>query len=217
MISYLKKLLFKIFKNQLFPGSKNYWEKRYANQGTSGPGSYNRLAEFKANFLNEFVRDKDIKSIAEFGCGDGNQLSLAAYPSYIGVDVSETAIQLCKQTFIQDTQKQFYLYGSEAYKQSDINADLSLSLDVIYHLIEDSVFEAHMHDLFKTAKRYVIIYASNFDKKQSFHERDRKFTDWVDSNQAAWELTDTVKNPYPFAPENPDNTSKADFYIYQKE
>ena len=40
-----------------FPGSAQYWDERYATGGTSGSGSYNRLAAFKAEILNEFVRD----------------------------------------------------------------------------------------------------------------------------------------------------------------
>jgi hypothetical protein len=63
--------------------------------GTSGPDSYNASAEAKAAFLNEFVRARDVRSVIEFGCSDGNQLSLADYPSYIGLDVSRTAIELC--------------------------------------------------------------------------------------------------------------------------
>ena len=44
-----------------FPGSASYWELRYRNGGTSGAGSYGRLAEFKAEVLNEFVRVKGIR------------------------------------------------------------------------------------------------------------------------------------------------------------
>ena len=31
-----------------FPGTRAYWEKRYRAGGSSGPGSYGRLAHFKA-------------------------------------------------------------------------------------------------------------------------------------------------------------------------
>ncbi|CAN0376004.1 unnamed protein product, partial [Ectocarpus sp. 4 AP-2014] len=179
-------------------GSKNYWEKRYTNKGTSGAGSYNRLATFKADVLNAFVKENNIKSVVEFGCGDGNQLSLATYPDYIGVDVSKTAVQLCKNLFKEDASKRFFEYNTDTYKNANIKADLSLSLDVIYHLIEDPVFEAHMTDLFSAATKYVIIYSSNYDKKQTYHERDRTFTDWVTKHCPTWSLLEVIKNPYPF-------------------
>ena len=37
-----------------------------------------------------------------------------------------------------------------------------LSLDVIYQLVEDEVFERHMRQLFSASHRFVIIYSSNF-------------------------------------------------------
>jgi hypothetical protein len=64
-----------------FRGSARYWERNYAGGGTSGAGSYDALALGKAVFLNEFVRAHEIGSVIEFGCGDGNQLSLADYPA----------------------------------------------------------------------------------------------------------------------------------------
>ncbi|NER18282.1 methyltransferase domain-containing protein [Spongiivirga citrea] len=214
MIGRIKKVIFKLFQNQLFPGSKDYWEKRYSKKGNSGPGSYNRLATFKAEVLNDFLAKNNIQSVMEFGCGDGNQLTLAKYPSYLGIDVSTTAISLCKELFTEDSTKEFFTYTDTEFRSKKV--DLTLSLDVIYHLIEDAVFNAHMSDLFNHSSAYVIIYSSNFDKKQTFHERDRKFSNWIDQHQPEWKLVETVKNKFPFDPTDPDNTSKADFFIYKK-
>ena len=61
--------------------SGDYWERRYRLGMTSGPGSAGKLASFKADVLNEFVRDNGVQSVIEFGCGDGTQLTLAKYPS----------------------------------------------------------------------------------------------------------------------------------------
>lgn len=62
-----------------FRTSGDYWEQRYRQAGNSGAGSYGRLAEFKAEVLNEFVARHSIGSVVEFGSGDGNQLTLAKY------------------------------------------------------------------------------------------------------------------------------------------
>ena len=105
---FINKLYIKIrkkFINLTFPGSLNYWESRYRDGGTSGSGSFGRLAEFKANVINSFVQNNNIGSVIEFGCGDGNQLSLASYPSYIGLDTSHKAIELCKKRFKEDKSK----------------------------------------------------------------------------------------------------------------
>ena len=93
-----------------FTSSAAFWERRYAKGGTSGPGSYGDLARGKAAFLNAFVRDRDVRTVIEFGCGDGHQLSLADYPNYVGLDVSPSAISLCKNRFASDGTKSFFLY-----------------------------------------------------------------------------------------------------------
>lgn len=88
-------LLNRIWRRLKFTNSKSYWESRYQKGGNSGFGSYGRLAKFKAEVLNDFVAKNSIQSVMEFGCGDGNQLKLAVYPKYIGLDVSPKAIKRC--------------------------------------------------------------------------------------------------------------------------
>src|SRR5437899_4317923 len=63
----------------------------FGGRANSGLGSYDKLAEFKAEVLNGFVKENTIKSVIEYGCGDGNQLKFAEYPSYLGFDVSVKA------------------------------------------------------------------------------------------------------------------------------
>jgi hypothetical protein len=62
---------------KLFPGSLGFWENNYQKGGDSGSGSYDQLAIFKADIINSFIKQNNIKTVIEFGCGDGNQLSLA--------------------------------------------------------------------------------------------------------------------------------------------
>ena len=63
-------------KRDPFVGSKRYWESRYAAGRSFGVGSYSKFAKFKAEILNSFVEKHSVKSVIEFGCGDGNQLNL---------------------------------------------------------------------------------------------------------------------------------------------
>ena len=44
------------------------------------------------------------------GCGDGNQLGLADYPQYLGLDVAPGAIKLCTDKFSDDNSKSFMLF-----------------------------------------------------------------------------------------------------------
>ncbi|HEU4546756.1 MAG TPA: hypothetical protein VFR88_10740, partial [Microlunatus sp.] len=82
-----------------FGSSGRYWERRYAKGGTSGAGSYGQAAEWKAEVVNGWVRDHGVTSVLDLGCGDGNQLSLADYPRYLGLDRSPTAVRACIERF----------------------------------------------------------------------------------------------------------------------
>ncbi|TDX17609.1 hypothetical protein EDF88_1898 [Buttiauxella sp. BIGb0552] len=202
-----------------FEHSAQYWDDRYRLQGNSGAGSYGCLADFKAETINRFVDEKNIQSVIEFGCGDGNQLSLSRYPRYTGFDVSEYALQRCINRFASDPTKDFYHVNKWDRQQ----ADLTLSLDVLYHLIEESVFEKYMETLFAAAKKFVIIYSSNDEQLNHLlsghvkHVRHRKFTDWIISNMAdKWGFHDLIPNQYPFDIHDQINTSFADFYIFHR-
>ena len=198
--------------------SKNYWEIRYKKGGNSGAGSFSKLAEFKAEIINDFVHKNSVDLVVEWGSGDGNQLSLAKYKKYLGFDVSATAVNLCKEKFKNDTTKNFVWSGEKGFKNS-FKGDLSLSLDVIYHLIEDDVFNSYMKQLFDSSKKFVIIYSCNDNKiynKKAVHVRCRKFTNWIEQNKKDWKLIQYIRNRYPYRKENQKDTSFSDFYIYEK-
>jgi hypothetical protein len=201
-------------KRTRFRNSADYWERRYIRGGNSGAGSYNRLAQFKADIVNGFVADNNINSVVEFGSGDGAQLELAKYPAYVGIDVSPAAVAETRRRFNNDGSKVFYLISEVP---ADLSADLSLSLDVIYHLVEDETFDAHMRALFDVAARFVIIYSSNCDAPRvDAHVRHRQFTVWVEKNRPDFGLIKHVPNAFPFDERNPDNSSFADFYIFER-
>lgn len=199
----------------VFPaGSENYWKRRYAAGGDSGAGSQGKLARFKADVVNEFVEQNRIASVIEFGCGDGAQLGLARYPRYRGYEVSPVALSRCREMFRLNPSMSFRLMRDYAGER----ADLALSLDVIYHLVEDRVFERHMTRLFDSAARYVIVYSSDSDEQrenQQPHMRHRRFSAWVERNRAEWTLERHIPNPHPHRGEDREG-SLADFFIYRK-
>lgn len=196
----------------LFADSATFWERTYAGGGTSGAGSYGALAEGKAAFLNSFVSDHEVRSVVEFGCGDGNQLSLAHYPQYVGLDVSRTAIQICQRRFSDDHTKSFFLYDGTCFvdRRGLFETELAVSLDVIYHLIEDPIFETYMTHLFAAARRFVVVYATNAEVRDAApHVRHRHFTPWVDAHCPDWRLASVVPGPN-LGP------GRADFFTFER-
>jgi hypothetical protein len=217
MTGFLKKL----FKPVRPFSSRDYWETRYSEGGKSGSGSYGELATFKAEVINDFVTKNGIESVIEFGCGDGNQLTLAKYPKYIGLDVSPTAIRQCATMFIDDDSKSFLLYDGTAFFDNArvLQCELAMSLDVLYHLVEDEVYYSYLKHLFAAAERFVIIYSSNKNipkKSTGSHERHRKFTDDIQEIFKEWELKQVVENPFTPKEWADENGSIANFYIYSK-
>ena len=194
--------------------SAKYWDKRYQSGGNSGAGSYGKFADWKAEVLNAFVQENNVQTVIELGCGDGNQLSLAEYPAYIGFDVSEYAVEMCCKRFESDNTKSFkHMNNYHAEK-----AELTLSLDVIYHLVEDDVFENYMKCLFESSSRFVVIYSSNDETLNADtvrHVRHRKFTDWIDKNFPQWRFIKTIPNKYPQCGNHLEG-SFSDFFFYEK-
>ena len=194
--------------------SKDYWESRYQQGNSSGSGSTGRLAEFKAETINKFCSEHDIQTVVEWGCGDGNQLSLMDYPDYLGLDVSGKAIDMCKKRFLEDSRKRFMLIDEKLSITQ--RYDLALSLDVIFHLVEDKVFHEYMDNLFSSSKRYVCIYSNDTDMPAWCpHMRFRKFSSYISQNFPKWQLYRFIPNKYSFDIDDQRNTSIADFYIYR--
>jgi SAM-dependent methyltransferase len=193
-------------------GSARYWQRRYSHGGTSGDGSYGVLAHYKARYLNDFVQRNGIGSVIELGCGDGNQLSLANYPRYLGIDVAQNAIRRCADRFAEDESKSF-LWLDPAYAvriEAFVSADLALSLDIVYHLVEDDVYRSHLTTLFACARRYVIVYSSNDDEPvRTPHVRHRCFVPDALGLAPAFRLALESPNPH-------SDLSRARFFVFER-
>jgi SAM-dependent methyltransferase len=190
-----------------FLGSANYWEQRYATGGNSGVGSYGEQALYKSAFLNRFVVEHNVSTVVELGCGDGNQLTYARYPRYLGMDVSKTSVAVCIERFRDDPSKSFLFYADDFFSDPAgfISGDLAISLDVIFHLVEDDVFDHYMRRLFRVARLYVVIYATDGEVADTHdHVRHRGFTAWIEAN-TDWQLRETFRRPEPHY---------QDFFVY---
>ncbi|EEE36540.1 hypothetical protein RKLH11_373 [Rhodobacteraceae bacterium KLH11] len=193
--------------------STQYWTERYKRGKTSGAGSYGRLSVYKANFINVFVESEGIQSVVELGSGDGNQASLFDIPKYTGLDISEVCIERCNSAFKDRTNWSFSLPDApiEAH-------DLAISLDVIYHLVEEDVFATYINRLFDIAKKYVLIYSSDFDEVTgNRHVRHRKYSRWVAENKKGWRVCLSEDNPFSYEGHgNSPRNSFAAFTVFEK-
>jgi tRNA G46 methylase TrmB len=198
--------------------SEIYWENRYLNGGNSGSGSYGKLALFKADVINNFIKNNNVNVIIDYGVGDGNQLKLidTEKKKYIGIDISHTILNNCKKTFIKDNTKTF-LHAENI--NDNLKGDLVISCDVIYHLIEDDVYMEYMKNLFNMSNKYVMIYSKNENLNHLQHVKFRKFEEYINVNCHGWSLIKHIPNKYPqlIIGQDNENTSPSDFYIYEKD
>jgi len=196
--------------------SGEFWENHYREGGTSGTGSYKKVAKFKSDTINNFIKEHSVESVIELGCGDGNVLSLLDSNDYTGVDVSAAIIDINRDYFIGDKSKCFY---TSAERESFFNRkyDLSMSLDVIFHLLEDDVYEQYMEDLFSLSNKYVIIYSSNHEEFTKWMEyRHRKFMRYIVENVKGFELMKFLPNKYQHQIGRESETSQSDFYFFKR-
>ncbi|WP_425052968.1 class I SAM-dependent methyltransferase [Psychromarinibacter sp. S121] len=211
------KWLFSKKRKRPFTGSGDYWVQRYGDGRTFGSGSYGRLAEYKAGFINDFVRDNGIGAVIEFGSGDGNQASMFDFADYTGVDLVPQVVEAARARFADRPGWRFLTVAEDVAEAG--RYDLAMSLDVIYHLVEDDVFEAYMTRLFAASDRFVLVYASDVDMVDTgnAHVRHRRYSDWVAANAPDFREAGAWDQPYPAAPSQETRaTSFAAFKLFER-
>lgn len=186
--------------------SYKYWEKRYKSGGNSGRGSYGKNCSYKALVLNRFLKETMVETALELGCGDGNQLSYINYKKYCGFDISSTTIDICKNKFRNNEN---YFFTSN-FNETPDKSEVTLSLDVIYHIIEDDRYQEYIDNLFNKSSKYVIIFSSNSpDNKTSEHVKHREFVNYVEKYISDFKLYKSLETPK-------EIYSTAGFYFFKK-
>lgn len=189
-----------------------YWNSRYREGGTSGYGSYGKLAELKAQIINTFIKENNIHSIIEFGCGDGNQLKYMEYPKYFGMDVSEKSISMCLDMFHDDSTKSFMVYSPRYFRNNKIlSCDLVVCLDVLYHIIDECDFVKTLDDIFSCSTRYIILY-SNLHEYEPYrrgsHIRYRELKPYLEK-YSDFKIKKVTEQPF-------EGESRADFIFIEE-
>ncbi len=163
--------------------SRRYWEARYRWGGNSGKGSRGDIAARKAEFVTTFCREHDVASLVELGSGDGVCASQIRVAQYLGLDLSQDAILRARRRVSSPTHRFATIAGDSpevivdkvrSYHDGDLPL-VSLSMDVILHLVEDSVFEAYLKTLFAISARYIVVFSSDADGPDEIHVRHRAY------------------------------------------
>ena len=156
----------------------DYWQTRYvAGVRGSGEGSRGKAAQRKAEFVNGLIAAHGVKTVIDWGCGDGIVAALISANRYVGLDVSPAAITLCRER-VHLPGRTWLTYDGMVAPQLPA-AGLALSLDVIFHLTDDALYRRHLELLFDSAP-LVCIHSSNHDvADEPPHMRSREFVPGV--------------------------------------
>lgn len=191
---------------------QKYWEYRYKTGGNSGAGSYGDCANFKAAIISSYIKSNNVKSVIDLGVGDGNVLTLLddQYQDYYGLDISKVIIKNVEKKF---PHRKFYHYNGSLKEYQKLKippADLVLSLDVIFHLTDDQVFDSYMNILWQSSRKAMIVYSSNNEMpSKANHVKHRKWTDWLENRFKGLYSSQLITHPY-------KDKSFSDVYIIEK-
>lgn len=187
----------------------SYWDARYREGRTSGAGSEGDEGAYKAAYVSRFIAEHDVKTVVDWGCGDGQVLDLIELPEstyYTGVDVSPTIVDRMRRVF-NGPRYQFCTVEGFAARTST-QYDLALSMDVLFHFPDIADYLAYLDRLFSSADRYVVIYSTNYQGGQTArHVYRREFTPDIAEYFPDWELT-TVETPI--------REGLASFFVYDR-
>jgi 2-polyprenyl-3-methyl-5-hydroxy-6-metoxy-1,4-benzoquinol methylase len=109
------------------------WGRDGRNEGTSGSGSNSEGSETYRRYLRGFLKEKNIKSVVDVGCGDWQISSLIDWTgiSYVGYDASKLVIE----KNLKSHRGENIRFVHENFVTADLpGADLLIVKDVLQHL-----------------------------------------------------------------------------------
>lgn len=135
---------------------KYYWNKRYSAGLNSGQGSIGELRKFKWDTILSKTTIKN-KSVLDYGCGDLSFWKDHIHPEvkkYTGYDISEFIILNHKQKWLD-------IHPRVSFTHNIVDVpkhDLVFCFDVLFHIIDENLFNYTLKNLISRAKDLLFIY-----------------------------------------------------------
>lgn len=188
-----------------------YWERRYRDGRTSGAGSEGDEGAYKAAYVSDFIAEHAVKTIVDWGCGDGQvltQIELPADAQYIGVDISPLMVARMRSDQAFPGPRYLFHTIDSFSTGTRTRLELALSMDVLFHFPDDQDYGEYLMRLFQSAEKYVIIYSTDYaGGRTARHVFRREFTPDIAEQFPDWELT---------IAETPLREGLASFFVYEK-
>ena len=183
--------------------SMEFWKSRYELGDNSGSGSRGDLLNFKTEFINNFIKENDIKTVLDFGHGDLYVAREINAEDYTGIDIFD----------VEDNEG-LNLINCKFDEYDGESADLVMCLDVVYHILEEE--QEYMRDsldkMMEKADKFLMIYAHDsederFETEYSYHLYNSK---WLQHMKTKEDFQLIYKQ------EKPEPNCSAQFYIFER-
>jgi hypothetical protein len=136
--------------------TKLYWDRRYAGNGDSGPGSVGYSRAWKWGIITRYCPDYHESSLIDVGCGDLSFWDQRSLPnSYTGIDMSRVIIQKNQMKYGSNGAR-FVNCGAE--ERQPISARIVLCLDMLFHILDEQQYVAILENLCAYSAEYLFVY-----------------------------------------------------------
>ena len=90
---------------------------------------------------------------------------------------------------------------------------MTMSLDVLYHLVDYNIWTTYLDNLFITSSNIVVIFASDIDVSPTArHVLFRRFTPYIEKHYKCWSIEPRISEPSSVV----SSRTTAQFYIYRR-
>lgn len=190
--------------------SKEIWKNRAAN---SGLGSRGARANYKADYISNFVKENKIDKIIDFGCGDLIVAKDIEVGNYVGVDIVDH--KLPPKEEIKPNSFKVIVSSFDEFDENE-TSQLVINLDMLYHILENEskYLEDTIETLYNASEEFIIIYAQDSfrsDIKWSGHMFNSPWRQILENNYKV----ELVKQEDEFEFGSPIH-SDAVFFVYRK-
>lgn len=116
------------------------WGTNEAGVGHSGLGSTLKNTKAYINFLQDFIKNNNIKSVVDFGCGDWEFSQHIDWSGtfYTGYDIVKSVIDNNIKKYSSASRKFIHANGLD---KELVKADLLICKDVLQHLSNENIFK----------------------------------------------------------------------------
>lgn len=165
-----------------------HWSRRWRAAADSGAGAIVGDGVDKARFVSDFVKEQEVASVIDWGCGEGEVLEKLDLHGveYTGVETSAAAVERMRRRFAERPEHTFTLpHGCDRWERRE----LALSLEALPRCSGEREYDDHLAKLFGSSRRFVLI--GTADDAAARHVRPRSIVRDVAERFPEWELTRT--------------------------